>query len=162
VACCFHYAYSLFRDNGVLLEDRAGSFASELLEIGAGDVLLAVSFEPYSIETITTAEAARATGARILAVTDAEFSPLARLAEVVLIAGNGSPAFLQSIVAATALVQALAIGVFIRAGQQAVAALEQKEARLRAHGAYWDGRAAKATRTQAPKGRLNRRSGASA
>jgi DNA-binding MurR/RpiR family transcriptional regulator len=161
VACCFHYAYSLFRDNGVLLEDRAGSFAPELLEIGPDDVLLAVSFEPYSIETVTAAEAARAVGARIVAVTDAEFSPLARAAVVALIAGNGSPAFLQSIVAATALVQALALGVFVRAGHQAVAALERKEAKLRARGAYWDGRA-KAGRPQAPNARLNRRPGAGA
>ena len=149
VACCFHYAYSLFRRNGVLLEDRAGSFAPELLEIGPADVLLAISFGPYSIETITTLETARAAGARVVAVTDTEFSPLARAAEVALIAGNGSPAFLQSIAAATALVQALAIGVFVRAGHEAVAALEQKEARLRAGGAYWDGRAAKGSRPKA-------------
>ncbi|MGK7871112.1 MurR/RpiR family transcriptional regulator [Falsiroseomonas sp. E2-1-a20] len=139
VACCFHYAYSLFRTNAVLLEDRAGSFGPELLDIGPSDVLLAVSFEPYSAETITTVETAREAGASILALTDTEFSPLARAATVTLLAANGSPAFLQSIVAATALVQALVIGVFISAGQAAVSALEQKEARLRARSAYSSG-----------------------
>jgi DNA-binding MurR/RpiR family transcriptional regulator len=158
VACCFHYAYSLFRQNGVLLEDRAGCFAPELLGIGRGDVLLAISFEPYSIETIAAVETARTAGAHLVAVTDTEFSPLARVSEVTLIAGNGSPAFLQSITAATALVQALAIGVFVRAGRQAVVALEQKEARLRAGGAYWEGRPALGGR---PKARI-RRAGAGA
>ncbi len=143
VGCCFHYAYSLFRPNGVLLEDRAGSFGPELLDIAPADVLLAVSFEPYSTETITAVELAQASGARIIAVTDVEFSPLARAADVSFVVGNGSPAFLQSIVAATALVQALATKVFIRAGHEAAMALEKKEALLRARGAYWDGRAAR-------------------
>ncbi|HEV7267874.1 MAG TPA: MurR/RpiR family transcriptional regulator [Falsiroseomonas sp.] len=153
VGCCFHYAYSLFRPNGALLEDRAGSFAPELLDIAPADVLLAVSFEPYSTETITAVELAHAAGAPIIAITDVGFSPLARVAEVSFIVGNGSPTFLQSIVVATALVQALATKVFIRAGQEAAMALEKKEALLRARGAYRDGRAARRS-TQ----RLNPRS----
>ena len=140
VACCFHYAYSLFRSNAVLVEDRAGSFGPELLDIGPADVMLAISFEPYSSETVAAVQTAQEAGARIVAVTDTEFSPLARAARVSLIAANGSPAFLQSIVAATALVQALAIGVFIAAGGVAVSALEEREARLRARGAYWEPR----------------------
>ncbi|WP_439580087.1 MurR/RpiR family transcriptional regulator [Elioraea sp.] len=137
VACCFFYAYRLFRPNAILIEDCAGSFGGDLLGIGAADVLLAVSFEPYSTETIAAVETARAAGARVVAVTDTALSPLGRPASVALIAANAGPAFLQSIVAATALAQALVIDLFLRAGGEAVAALATNEARLRAQGAYW-------------------------
>ena len=139
VASFFFYTYRLFRSNAVLIEDCAGSFGHDLIEIGAPDVLLAVSFEPYSAETIAAAEMARVAGARIVAVTDTTLSPLARTASVTLIAANASPAFLQSIVAATALTQALVIDLFLRSGPASVEALATNEARLREQGAYWTG-----------------------
>lgn len=137
VASLFVYAYRLFRANAVLVEDCAGSFGHDLLTIDASDALLAVSFEPYSAETIAVVETAKAAGARVIAITDTAFSPLGRAAAVPLIAANASPAFLQSIVGATALAQALVSDLFLRSGSEAVAALEANEARLRDHGAYW-------------------------
>lgn len=137
VAASFVYTYRLFRANAVLIEDRAGSFGHDLLDIDAEDALLAVSFEPYSAETIAAVETAKALGARIVAVTDTALSPLGRAASVALIAANASPAFLQSIVAATALTQALVIDLFLRSGPASVEALAANEARLREQGAYW-------------------------
>lgn len=151
VASFFVYAYRLFRANAVLVEDCAGSFGHDLLTIDASDALLAVSFEPYSAETIAVVETARAAGARVIAITDTAFSPLGRAAAVPLIAANSSPAFLQSIVAATALAQALVSVLFLRSGSAAVVALEANEARLRDHGAYWTADNARG-RTRQPAG----------
>jgi len=50
----------------------------ELRALSPGDVMLAVSFEPYAPETLEVVDAALARGARLLALTDSQLSPLAQ------------------------------------------------------------------------------------
>ncbi|MCK5624198.1 MAG: MurR/RpiR family transcriptional regulator, partial [Alphaproteobacteria bacterium] len=49
-----------------------------------GDALIAVSFSPYSPETLAVTEVAVKAGASIIAITDGPLSPLAPLAEICL------------------------------------------------------------------------------
>jgi DNA-binding MurR/RpiR family transcriptional regulator len=47
--------------------------------IGPADVLLAISVKPYTRQTVQAARYAKKRGARVIAVTDSEVSPLAAI-----------------------------------------------------------------------------------
>ena len=76
VAYIFHYVRSLFGSNSVLVDGSGGSGVDALRTIGSGDVLLAISVKPYVRHTIEAAKFAKDRGARVVAVTDSEISPL--------------------------------------------------------------------------------------
>ncbi len=61
--------------------DNAGGLGHRQMELlGAGDVVLAISFTPYAGETLELCETAVRSGAEVLALTDSAFSPLAQIA----------------------------------------------------------------------------------
>lgn len=140
VAYGFHYAYQMFRRNGHLVEERGGNFGNDFAAIGSADVLIGISFDPYSRQVVSALRHAAQRGAVVVAITDNLVSPLARCASHCLMVANASPGLLQSITAATALVQAIIALLLARAGDQAVQELEAMEAHLGALGAYWDDR----------------------
>ena len=89
--------------------------ASELLEqifhIAPGDVLIGLSFPRYSTRTIRAARYARDVGACVIAVTDAETSPLAKVADLSLFAKSDMVSFVDSLVAPLSLLNALLVAV---------------------------------------------------
>ena len=89
--------------------------ASELLEqifhIGPGDVLIGLSFPRYSTRTVKAVRYARDMGASVIAVTDAETSPLAGAAELCLYAKSDMVSFVDSLVAPLSLLNALLVAV---------------------------------------------------
>lgn len=64
-----------------LLDNRGGMLAEEARFLGREDALLAVSFTPYTPETIEIATAAAERGVPVVAITDSPFSPLCRCAQ---------------------------------------------------------------------------------
>ncbi len=145
VAFYFHYACRMFRGDVVLLNGWAATMGDELRDLGPKDVLLAISFEPYTRETVTAVGHAARVGARVVAVTDSPVSPLASAARHALLVANASPSFFRSLVGAMALAEALVAFLVARGGDDAVAALGEAERQLRAMGAYWqDGAVAEA------------------
>lgn len=138
VAYGLYYAYQMFRRNGHLVDERGGNFGSDFATIGSADVLIGISFDPYSREVVTTMRHAAQRGTTILAITDNLLSPIARLATYTLPVANASQSFFQSITAATTLAQTLVASLLARGGEQAVQELEANEAHLRRLGAYWD------------------------
>ncbi|HEX9790676.1 MAG TPA: MurR/RpiR family transcriptional regulator [Kiloniellales bacterium] len=64
-----------------LLDNRGGLLAEEARFLGSEDALLAVSFTPYTPETIEIAAEAAARGVPVVAITDSAFSPLTRSAQ---------------------------------------------------------------------------------
>jgi DNA-binding MurR/RpiR family transcriptional regulator len=137
VAFSFFYAYRLFRDNAVLLDDRAGLFEGELATIGPNDALIAISFDPYTRETVAAASYALRAGAAVIAITDSAVSPLARGARHTLMVATSGPVLFQSIVAAQSLAQAIIALLVARGGQRALTAIAAREADFRRHNAYW-------------------------
>ncbi|WP_298286204.1 MurR/RpiR family transcriptional regulator [Acidocella sp.] len=64
-----------------MLLDNAGSMIDiQAGGMGPGDVLLAVTFTPYTPVTVDIANQATARGAKLVAITDSVFSPIAGLA----------------------------------------------------------------------------------
>lgn len=63
-----------------LLDNRGGMLAEEARYLERGDSLLAVSFTPYTPETIEVAAETAERGVPVVAITDSPFSPLTRSA----------------------------------------------------------------------------------
>ena len=107
VAFGFVYGYRLFRPSVSLLNGVAGSLEMELRTIAKQSVTVVVSFAPYSQEATRVAQAAKAQGSRIVAITDSAVSPIALHADAQLIFTHDSPSFFPSLVAAHAMAEAL-------------------------------------------------------
>lgn len=137
VAFFFHYVYRMFRDNAVLLDGRGGTFADELRVLGPGDIVLAISVDPYTHETVRAVEYAKRQGGTALVLTDSPVSPLARNADHVIIVGTESPSFFHSIAPAMALAEALVILMVARGGRKALDSIAESEGQLDDFDAYW-------------------------
>ena len=137
IAFYFQYAWNMFHDDAVLLASGGGTFADALRRIGGEDVLLAISFHPYSRETVQAVEFASARDARVIAVTDSSLSPLARGASEALVVANKSPSFFQSLVGALSVSQALIAILVARGGNQGLNSLAASEDHLEHFDAYW-------------------------
>jgi DNA-binding MurR/RpiR family transcriptional regulator len=137
VAFYFHYIYRVFRDNGVLLHGQGGTFSDELRNFTAADVVVAISFEPYSKETVAAVEFARARGGSAVALTDSLISPLARSADSVLLIENESPSFFHSVAPAMSAVEALVALMVADGGPAALKAIGDSETQLNQFDAYW-------------------------
>lgn len=136
-AFLFHYAYRLFRENSMLLDTHAGTFADDLRGISGADSLLVVSFPPYTQLTIDAVQFAAEAGARIVAVTDSAVSPAASAAKHTLIAHIRSASFYHSFTGALAITQALITLIVAKTGGDAVQIAQEAEKQLSRISAYW-------------------------
>ncbi|MFC3713502.1 MurR/RpiR family transcriptional regulator [Sphingoaurantiacus capsulatus] len=134
-AAHFHYLYRLFRPE-VALIGTTGALDLDLGGLRRGDALLLFGFAPYSRDGLMTAQAALAAGARLVVVADDASAPPTKGADAVLTYDAGSPGFFPSLTACTALLQALAETLYLRAGAEGRAQLQASEARIAAHTAY--------------------------
>ena len=136
VACTLVYGYRLFRPGVTLLDAHAGGLEMQLRCIERKDAVVAISFAPYSREALEAVDAARAAGARVLAMTDSPVSPLALQAEVALLFSVQSPSFFPSIAAAITVSEALLALLVAGAGDEAVRQIDRAEHQLFDSGAY--------------------------
>lgn len=136
IAFAFVYQYRLFRPTVHLVDGQGGVLEMQQRAFAKGDVLLVASFAPYSREALQVAEAAKAAGCRIVALTDSAASPLSLLAQETLLFTIDSPSFFPSVAAGMALAEALVELLASRAGKGAVRRIDEAERRLLETGAY--------------------------
>ena len=132
-----HYIGGMASGKVRLVRGEGGVFADPVADIGAGDVMIAISQQPCARAAIELAMLARERGAKVIAITDSPASPIAMEADYVLLGPNRSPLFFESYVGTTVLIEAL-IG-FFTIGQPSgvVERIERIEAdRLRMN-EYW-------------------------
>ena len=135
-AFTLHYLYRLFRSSVVLLRGDAGTLELELRAVKADDVIVVMSFMPYSHETRRVTEAARKIGCKVLAITDSVVAPIAQNADCTLIISTDTPSFFPSVTSIVALVELLVEQLLVKEGMQAVSGIEFAEAQLHQSGAY--------------------------
>lgn len=136
VAYSFHYARSLFGATSILVDGPGGIATDTLRGIGPADVLLAISVKPYTRQTLQAARYADKRGARVIAVTDSEVSPLAMLARETIIVGTETPSFFHTMAPAFAAIECLTALVAARRGTETVKSLAASEAQLDAFDTY--------------------------
>jgi len=79
----------------------------QILDIGERDIMISVSFPRYSKHTVKASKFAHEHGAKVIAITDSQSSPLAPYADHLLIAHSDMSSFADSIVAPMSLINAL-------------------------------------------------------
>lgn len=138
IAFHLHYAHGLLRANGVFVNDLGGTIADQVMQIGAGDMLVAVSQSPYTRQTVESVALARRHGAQLVALTDSALSPIARGAHHVLLFDNASSSFFHSTAGALALAESLLAAIATRGGDAVLERLHRMQEHLRATRAYWE------------------------
>ncbi|MBX6366744.1 MAG: MurR/RpiR family transcriptional regulator [Rhodospirillales bacterium] len=137
----FHYVMRTFTTNVFLLEDRLGMLIDELGEIGAKDVLLVISYEPYALNAVKAVDYARDAGACIVALTDSTVSPVAARANHLFVVPTTSTSFYQSMIPTIALLESFVCYLAAKGGQKTVQRVKDEFARREGFGVYWvDGR----------------------
>ncbi|WP_116655065.1 MurR/RpiR family transcriptional regulator [Pelagibacterium sediminicola] len=82
VASYMAYALGKLGIKTVLIDAVGGLAAEQARFVTANDAALAISFTSYASETVALTRQVRERGARVVAITDSPFSPLAGLSEV--------------------------------------------------------------------------------
>jgi DNA-binding MurR/RpiR family transcriptional regulator len=136
VAFIFHYVRSLFGSKSILVDGPGAIGRDSLRTIGAKDVMLAVTADPYVRETTETARYVKSRGARVVAVTDSDLSPLAGIADRSILIGTETPSFFHTMTPAFAAVECLAALVAARRGKETLSALAESEQQLAAFDTY--------------------------
>lgn len=104
-----------------LLHDGVGKL-DHRHALRAGDACIAISFAPYSEETLALAQEAGERGVPVIGITDRLTSPLGRMASVVLIVPEVDFGAFRSLSATLALTLALAVAVGSARGEGAAEA----------------------------------------
>ena len=81
--------------------------AGRLVNIGAEDVLISISFPRYARDAVDLTRFAKNLGAYVVAITDSTASPLAILCDALLIAPSAHPVISSSCAPALVLIEAL-------------------------------------------------------
>lgn len=105
----------------------ASELFEQLLRVGPDDVVIGASFPRYSKRTVKAMEFARDRGAKVIAITDSETSPLADTANRLLVAKSDMVSFVDSLVAPLSLVNALIVAIARAKKQELSQNLEELE-----------------------------------
>lgn len=123
------FYFNLIFDDVVLIRTTSVSETFEqLLRVSREDVVIGISFPRYSSRTMQAMRFARDRGAKVVALTDSETSPLAEMATVTLLAKSDMASFVDSLVAPLSLINTLIVAVGRRKNAdvaQTFATLEQ-------------------------------------
>lgn len=87
--------------------------AGRLLNLGKKDVLIVISFPRYASDAIRLTSYAHARGAKVVAITDSPASPLAQLADHLLLAPANHPVLSSGLSAALVVIEALVAALMI-------------------------------------------------
>ncbi|ESY79349.1 transcriptional regulator [Mesorhizobium sp. LNHC221B00] len=131
-----HYVGSLLGSPTILIDGIGGTANDTLRSIGPRDVLLAVTVSPYSRYTMQVAEFAVSRGARLVALTDSEISPIAKLSQIVIRVRTEMPSLFRTMTPAFAAVECLVELIAVKRGSRALESLAENEAHLAGFNTY--------------------------
>ena len=130
------YVSSLAFDNWEILGAEPLSIASQARRLTSDDVMLCLSVMPYANSTLALLDAARNNGTMIVAITDMVDSPIALLADEVLISSTANRHFFPSQLGALYLLEAIIGLMAAKSGNSIESNLEKTELFLRQAGEY--------------------------
>lgn len=112
LASFFSYYLNIILNNVTLLDMASvDEMFERLMWISDEDVFIGISFPRYSKRTRAAIEFAKKKGAKILALTDSESSPIAQSADCTLLAKSDMASFVDSLVAPLSIINALIVAV---------------------------------------------------
>jgi len=97
-----------------LINGMGGMYRQQMRSVRERDVVIAISFAPYGKETQYCARVGHHQRAKMLVITDSALSPLAKLADALLVVTEGSAYAFRSLTSTICLCQALFIALAYR------------------------------------------------
>jgi DNA-binding MurR/RpiR family transcriptional regulator len=110
-ASYFAYAFSQLGCSCHLIDNIGGMSEMQAQQMGAGDVLIAISFHSYAAETLKIAQRAARDGIPIVAITDAPLSPLDQLATIAFAVEDAQVRGFRSLTATMCLAVTLVVAL---------------------------------------------------
>ncbi|KAB2848487.1 MAG: MurR/RpiR family transcriptional regulator, partial [Hyphomicrobiaceae bacterium] len=150
IAYMFHYVSSLFGGETALVDGPGGIGVDALRVAASCDVLLAVSVNPYTCQTVQIAQHCVERGVPVVALTDSVVAPIGRIASDVVIIPTETASFFHTMVPALAAIECLAALVAARASEKTLKMLSASEAQLAAFDTYIVSRQKKSGRSRRP------------
>lgn len=86
----------------------------QIMRIKEGDVFIGITFPRYSKRTVNAAAFAKQNNAKVIAITDSEASPIAEVADHLLLARSDMASFVDSLVAPLSMINALIVAIGLR------------------------------------------------
>ncbi len=108
------YFYKIFDNVMNITTSSTAEVFEQIMNIGPGDVFIAITFPRYSKRTIKAAKYARDNGATVIAITDSRSAPIVEFSSELLLARSDMASFADSLVAPLSLINALIVAIGIR------------------------------------------------
>ena len=99
----------------------------QMMSIGEGDVMIAISFPRYSKRIIQAVDFAKHAGADVIALTDSPMSPIATGADHILVAKSDMVSFVDSLAAPLSIINAIVMAVSMKKQEELTVRLHQLE-----------------------------------
>ncbi len=107
-----NFNFRMMFDNVRFVQTTSGSeMFEQIMEIGPEDVMIAISFPRYSKRIVNAVEYAHNAGADVISLTDCEQSPIAGVADQLLLARSDLVSFVDSLVAPLSIINAIIVAV---------------------------------------------------
>ncbi len=120
-----NYNLNMIFDNVRLVQTSSVSeLFEQIMSVGEGDVMIAISFPRYSSRVINAVDYAKNKGADVISLTDSLISPIASSADHVLVAKSDMVSFVDSLTAPMSIINAIIM---------ALARKKQDELTIRLH-----------------------------
>lgn len=116
------FPYVRLVDSGSLTES-----VEDIHRIGSKDVIIGITFPRYSMDTVKVIEFSKKRGAKVIALTDSQTSPMTKFADCVLFAQSDMVSFADSLVAPLSVINALIAALSIENKSQVVETMETLE-----------------------------------
>ena len=122
-----HYLCYMFGNVKLLFSNSTNELFEQIFRIDKGDVLIAITFPRYSSRTKLAAEFAKKKGAKVVAITDSDNSPVAAYADSKLFAKSDMASFVDSLVAPLSIINAIVVAVAMKKQDELNVRLRQLE-----------------------------------
>ena len=107
-----NFNFRLMFDNVKFVQTTSGSeMFEQIMSIGKNDVMIAISFPRYSKRIVNAVEYAHNAGADVISLTDSHQSPIAGVADQLLLARSDLVSFVDSLVAPLSIINAIIVAV---------------------------------------------------
>jgi len=114
VAYLLYFHLGQLRKNCDLLEFHMGGLPNHIVNYGPQDLLIGISLPRYSKQTLSCFKYVKKKKCKTIAITDSTLSPIAQEAHIVLLIGNRSCTYFNSLTSAVTLVNCIIAGVSLK------------------------------------------------
>jgi len=107
-----NFNFRMIFDNVKFVQTTSGSeMFEQIMSINENDVMIAISFPRYSKRIVNAVEYAHNAGADVISLTDSHQSPIAGVADQLLLARSDLVSFVDSLVAPLSIINAIIVAV---------------------------------------------------